>query len=54
MHANGLINQIKENDKVAFEVEMGQKGPSAIRVKLDTGEVAPKPEAPKSEASQGE
>ena len=43
VHANGLINQIKENDKVAFEVEMGQKGPSAIRVKLDTGTPPPAP-----------
>ncbi|MBC6991151.1 MULTISPECIES: cold-shock protein [Hymenobacter] len=35
VHANGLINQIKENDKVIFEVEMGQKGLNAISVKLD-------------------
>ncbi|UOQ78790.1 cold shock domain-containing protein [Hymenobacter sp. 5516J-16] len=34
VHANGLINQIKENDKVSFEVEMGQKGPNAVRVRL--------------------
>ncbi|MBX0291488.1 cold shock domain-containing protein [Hymenobacter sp. HSC-4F20] len=34
VHANGLINQIKENDKVTFEVEMGQKGPNAVRVRL--------------------
>ena len=54
VHANGLINQIKENDKVAFEVEMGQKGPSAIRVKLDTGDVVPKPEASKIEAPKSE
>ncbi|GAB3232300.1 cold shock domain-containing protein [Hymenobacter seoulensis] len=36
VHANGLVNQIKENDKVSFEVEMGPKGPSAFGVKLDT------------------
>lgn len=34
VHINGLIDSIKENDKVTFEVEMGQKGPNAIRVKV--------------------
>jgi cold shock CspA family protein len=34
VHVNGLIDAIKENDTVTFEVEMGQKGPNAIRVKL--------------------
>ncbi|MGY2131097.1 cold-shock protein [Hymenobacter sp. HD11105] len=34
VHANGLINQIKENDRVIFEVAMGQKGPTAVSVKL--------------------
>ena len=34
VHANGLINQIKENSKVIFEVEMGAKGPNAVNVKL--------------------
>jgi cold shock CspA family protein len=34
VHVNGLINPIKENDKVTFETEMGQKGPMAVRVKL--------------------
>ena len=34
VHANGLIDQIKENNKVTFEVEMGQKGPNAVKVKL--------------------
>ncbi|QIX61779.1 cold shock domain-containing protein [Hymenobacter lutimineralis] len=36
VHANNLINQIKENDKVSFEVEMGPKGPAAVRVKLES------------------
>ena len=37
VHANGLAGgPIKENDKVTFEVEMGQKGPSAFGVKLAT------------------
>lgn len=34
VHANGLTEQIKENNKVSFEVEMTHKGPSAIQVKL--------------------
>lgn len=33
VHVNSVINPIKENDKVTFEVEMGQKGPTAVRVK---------------------
>ncbi|MEJ7770048.1 MAG: cold shock domain-containing protein [Chitinophagaceae bacterium] len=33
IHVNQLSEAIKENDKVSFEVEMGQKGPSAINVK---------------------
>jgi cold shock CspA family protein len=35
VHANGLAGgAIGENDKVSFEVEMGPKGPNAVRVKL--------------------
>lgn len=34
VHINGLVDKIKENNKVTFEVEMGQKGPNAIEVKL--------------------
>ena len=33
-HVNGLTTQVKEKDKVTFEVEMGQKGPNAVRVAL--------------------
>jgi cold shock CspA family protein len=33
VHINGLIDPIKENDKVTFETEQGQKGPNAISVK---------------------
>jgi cold shock CspA family protein len=34
VHANALSGlQIKEGDKVTFEVEMGPKGPNAMRVK---------------------
>jgi cold shock CspA family protein len=35
VHVNGLIDSIKENDKVQYEVEKGAKGPVAVRVKLD-------------------
>lgn len=34
VHVNGLNEPIKEGNKVIFEVEMGHKGPNAVRVKL--------------------
>ena len=34
VHANGLLEPIGENNKVTFEVEMGQKGPNAVGVKV--------------------
>ena len=34
VHANNLLEEIKENNIVAFEVGMGQKGPAAMQVKL--------------------
>lgn len=33
IHINNLTEPIKEGDKVNFEVEMGDRGPSAINVK---------------------
>jgi len=33
VHINGLMQPVKENDKVTFETEMGQKGLNAIKVK---------------------
>ena len=33
VHINGLIDPIKENDKVTFETEKGLKGPNAVSVK---------------------
>jgi len=33
VHANGLTEQVKENDTVTFEVERGAKGMNAVRVK---------------------
>jgi cold shock CspA family protein len=34
IHINGLIDHIKENDKVTFQVVQGQKGLNAVEVKL--------------------
>ena len=33
VHINSLAGPVRENDKVTFEVEMGHKGPNAVRVK---------------------
>ncbi len=34
VHINNVVNEIKEGNLVSFEVEMGQKGPVAVDVKL--------------------
>lgn len=34
VHVSGLKADIKENDKVVFEVEQGKKGLNAVNVKL--------------------
>ena len=34
VHINSTLDRIKEGDKVTFEVEMGPKGPNAVRVKI--------------------
>ena len=34
VHVNNLESPIQENDKVSFQVEMGQRGPSAVKVRL--------------------
>ena len=34
VHANGLIDQISEGDKVNYEVKEGQKGPNAVDVRV--------------------
>ena len=34
VHSTGLIDHIRENDKVTFEVENGRKGLNAVNVKL--------------------
>ena len=35
VHINNTEDELKENNMVTFEVEMGPKGPNAINVKLD-------------------
>lgn len=35
VHINNTLEEIKENNMVIFEVEMGQKGPTAVRVKMN-------------------
>ena len=34
VHSSGLIDQIRENDSVEFEVENGRKGLNAVNVKV--------------------
>ncbi len=42
VHANNLLEEIKEGNLVNYEVEMGQKGPTAVKVKIYR-EVKPAP-----------
>ena len=34
VHKSGLIDDIKEDDKVEFETEEGRRGPNAVNVKV--------------------
>jgi CspA family cold shock protein len=34
VHVSGLIDDIKENDAVTFELQEGRKGLNAVKVKL--------------------
>ncbi len=34
VHTSNLIDEIRENDQVTFEVEKGEKGLSAVKVRL--------------------
>ncbi|HET9505519.1 MAG TPA: cold-shock protein [Hymenobacter sp.] len=34
VHVTDLIDEIRENDKVQFEVAQGKKGPAAVKVSL--------------------
>ncbi|GAB3823708.1 MULTISPECIES: cold-shock protein [Hymenobacter] len=33
VHVTGLIDEIRENDKVEFDVEQGRKGVNAVKVR---------------------
>lgn len=35
VHANNLIDNISDGDKVSFDLESTEKGPSAINVKVE-------------------
>jgi CspA family cold shock protein len=34
VHVSGLIDEIRENDKVSYEVQNGKKGINAVNVKV--------------------
>jgi cold shock protein len=34
VHVSGLFDEIRENDKVTYEVQNGQKGLNAVNVKV--------------------
>lgn len=34
VHVNNVLEDIKENNMVTYEVEMGQKGPTAVKVQV--------------------
>ncbi|MCC7401244.1 MAG: cold shock domain-containing protein [Chitinophagaceae bacterium] len=34
VHSNNLAGEVKENDKVSFQIEIGQRGPFAVNVKI--------------------
>jgi cold shock protein len=34
VHSTGLIDQIRENDRVQYDVENGRKGVNAVNVKV--------------------
>jgi CspA family cold shock protein len=34
VHVTGLMDNIRENDNVEFDVEQGKKGPNAVNVKI--------------------
>ena len=34
VHVSGLVDQIKEDDEVTFELQQGKKGLNAVNVKL--------------------
>lgn len=54
VHVNNVLEEIKENNMVSFEVEMGLKGPSAVRVQIireGGAKETPKPEDAAADAA---
>jgi len=41
VHANNLVEDIKEGNIVSFEVEMGHKGPTAVNVRIFKEKIVP-------------
>jgi len=35
VHVSGLIDSIRENDSVSYDIEQGKKGLNAVNVKID-------------------
>ncbi|MBD0257122.1 MAG: cold shock domain-containing protein [Cytophagales bacterium] len=35
VHVSGLVNEVKEGDRVSYEVEQGKKGVNAVKVELE-------------------
>ncbi|WP_109831888.1 cold-shock protein [Reichenbachiella versicolor] len=34
VHVSGLVDEVRDNDSVEFEIEQGKKGPNAVRVRV--------------------
>jgi CspA family cold shock protein len=34
VHVSGLVDEIRENDSITFEVQQGKKGLNAVKVRL--------------------
>lgn len=34
VHSSGLVDKVRENDNVTFDITEGKKGPNAVNVKL--------------------
>jgi len=34
VHVSGLVDKVRENDSVTFDMSEGKKGPNAVNVKL--------------------
>jgi cold shock CspA family protein len=57
VHSSNLVDYVKENDKVIYELESGPKGLVAVNVKIDAGvkaAPAPAPQAPAESKSDAE